>query len=97
MDGHPLKDDYPRLYNLSFGHNITVAEAIRKGWHDFKPRRTLHGETLDNWSNLKARCQQIEMSDGQDRVEWTLSVKSIYRKLIARNHKNVCGKLRFLL
>ena len=28
----PLKDAYPRLYNISFDHNISVAEAIQKGW-----------------------------------------------------------------
>ena len=41
----PLKDLYPRLYNISFDHNILVAEAINRGWQGFSFRRTLTGET----------------------------------------------------
>ena len=46
VDDKPLKEAYPRLYDICFDHNITVEEAIQKGWHGFKFRRTLHGETL---------------------------------------------------
>lgn len=47
VDDHALKNESPRLYNLCFDHNITVDEALQKGWKGFKFRRTLHGETLE--------------------------------------------------
>ena len=43
VDDHALKADYPRLYSLCFDHNITVDEAISKGWMEFRFRRTLYG------------------------------------------------------
>lgn len=39
VDDKALKDEYPRLYALSFDHNITVAEAIQLGWRGFKFRK----------------------------------------------------------
>lgn len=88
MDDHALMDDYLRLYNLCFDHNITVAEVLNMGWQGFRFRRTLHGETLELWRSLKDRCEDIKMGVGRDRVEWTLtgdknfSTKSLYRKLV---------------
>ena len=32
LDDKPLKDGYPGLYLLSYDHNITVTEALQKGW-----------------------------------------------------------------
>ena len=89
VDDKPLKEAYSRIYDICFDHNITVEEAIQKGWHGFKFRRTLHGETLGLWNCLKKRCEEIQMQGGADKVLWTLtadhkfSVGSLYRKLIA--------------
>ena len=91
--------DYPRLYNLCFDHNITVAEAIEKGWSGFRFRRTLHGETLELWESLIKRCETIEMGQGRDKVEWPLtannfvSTKSLYRKQITEE----CNYPQFFL
>lgn len=65
VDEKLLKHAYPRLYFLTFDHNITVAQ---KGWHDFKFRRTLYGETLDLWNNLILRCEEVEMV--QVEIQW---------------------------
>ncbi|XP_037427211.1 uncharacterized protein LOC119292489 [Triticum dicoccoides] len=89
VDDKPLKEAYPRLYDICFDHNITVEEAIQKGWGGFKFRRTLHGETLGLWNCLKKRCEEIHLQGGADQVLWTptvdhkFSVGSLYRKLIA--------------
>lgn len=89
----PLKFSYPRLYLLSFDHNISVANAVAKGWERFSFRRTLLGESLELWNSLKARCEEIQMHGGRDRVKWMLTadrqftVKSLYDHLI----KNDCG------
>lgn len=73
---------------LSFDHNITVAEALSKGWQGLKFHRTLYVETLDLWNNLRMRCEEVEMGIGKDQVEWTLTadkkiyVTFLYRKLV---------------
>ena len=89
VDDKPLREAYPRLYDISFDHNITVEEAIQKGWHEFRFRRTLHGETVELWNSLKKRCEEIQMLGREDKILWTLtadhkfSVGSLYRKLVA--------------
>ena len=80
-----------------------MAGTIQRGWRGFKFRRTLHGESMDLWNNLKGRRDEVEMGNGTDRVEWTLSagkkfyVKSLYRKVKSEDCKfphtqNVEGK-----
>lgn len=70
-----------------------MAEALQKGWDGFRFRRTLHGETLVLWRNLKLRCERIEMGFGKAKLKWNLTtdnsftVKSLYRKLIEANCK----------
>jgi hypothetical protein len=88
VDDKPLKEAYPRIYDICFDHNITVDDAIQKGWQGFKFRRTLHGETLELWESLKGRCEEVTMQGGRDKITWTLtadhkfSVGSLYRKII---------------
>lgn len=84
---------YPRLYNLSFDHNTSIAEAINKGWNDFTFRRTLMGETLEFWNSLKLRCEKVSMLGGKDKIKWMLTadrkftVRSLYNFLV----KSTCG------
>lgn len=92
IDDKALKDEYPRLYDLCFDHDITTAEAILKGWMGFKFRRTLLGGTLEPWNNLKDRREETGMGSGKDRVKWVLTgdkqfpVKSLYtEKMITEN------------
>ena len=93
MDDKPLKEAYPRIYDIFFDHKITVYEAIQKGWKGFRFRRTLHGETLGLWNALQSRCETIKMNGGKDKIEWTLtadkrfSVKSLYKELITSGIK----------
>ena len=43
------------------------------------------------WSNLKKKCEDIEMGSGRDKVEWTLTsdkkifVKFLYIKMVAED------------
>ena len=68
VDDKPLKDAYPRLYDICFDHKKIVYEAIQKGWKGFKFRRTLHEETLELWNALKSRCEKIKMNEGKDKI-----------------------------
>ena len=89
IDEKAFTDEYPRLYYLSFDHNITVAVCISKGWAGFRFRRTLYGDTLVLWNSLKSTCEEIEIKGGKDKIIWTLmangkfSVKSLYIQLVA--------------
>lgn len=70
----PLKEAYPSMYFTCFDHNISVAEAIEKGWHNFSFRKTLYGESLDLWDNLKERCEEVIMHGGKDEPLWMLAL-----------------------
>lgn len=61
VDDKTLKDDYPRIYDLCFDDDITVAKAIQKGWPGFRFRITLQGGTLEVLNSLKNRREEIEM------------------------------------
>lgn len=65
VDDKPLREAYPRLYDICFDHNITVEEAIQKGWHGFKFRRTLHGETLGFGTVSKKDVRKFKCREGQ--------------------------------
>lgn len=88
VGSRPLKDMYPRLYNISFDHNISMAEAVNKGWQGFSFRRDLNAETSELWNSLKQRCEVVRMHGGADQPMWMLtknrkfSVKSLYSFLI---------------
>lgn len=83
-----LKDAYPGLYNINFDHEISIAEAINKGWDNFTFIRTLIVDSLDLWNSLNNRCEAIRMYGGKDKPMWMLtndrncSVKSLYIFLI---------------
>lgn len=85
-----MKDVYPRLYNISFDHNISVAEAVNKRWQGFSFRRNLNTEANELLTSLKQRCESVRMHGGTDRPMWMLtknrqfSVKSLYSFLINR-------------
>ena len=94
VGSRPLKDLYPRLYNISFDHNISVAEAVNRGWQGFSFRRTLTRYTTELWNSPKQRCEKVRMHGGQDQPLWMLtksrqfSVKSLYSKLIGGSPTN---------
>ena len=58
VEDKPLKSSYFKLYNLTFDHNITIAEAIEKGWDGLTFRRTLFRETLELWNSHKMTWSQ---------------------------------------
>lgn len=88
MGSKPLKDAYPDLYNINFNHEISVAEAIDIGWHNFTFTRTLFGDSLKLWNSIKDRCEEVRMFESKDGPGWMLTndgiffVKSLYIFLI---------------
>lgn len=93
MGDKPLKDAYPSLYFTCFDHDLSAADAIEKGWHNFSFRRTPQGDSLELWNSLKDRCEEVMMHGAKDKPMWMFAadrqftVKSLYMFLI----KADCG------
>lgn len=49
----PLKENFPRLYNLCFDKNKSLKHMINKGLDSVLFRRTLSGESLELWTHIK--------------------------------------------
>ena len=85
----PLCQNFPRLYNLTFNHNITVHDVFTKGFGCVKFRRFLREETLQMWVKVMEDCSHVQLSTEPDKVSWlltksgTFSVKSLYHYLCA--------------
>jgi hypothetical protein len=81
----PLREKFPRLYFLTV--NFTVARVFNEGWGCIRFRRVLFGETAKLWQELKNLCQNVTLSNVEDRSKWLLTkngvftVKSLYNLL----------------
>ena len=87
VNNSPLASQFPRLFNLTFTRNVTVQKAKEEGWELFRFRRTLLGDSLAQWENLKSIVDGIQLNDQHDRVRWTIGssgkfkVKNLYLQL----------------
>lgn len=72
----PIK--FPRLYNLTFNHKISVARVFDKGWGCIRFRRTLWGETAVMWEQLQNLCADVVLTDDEDSLSWTLTKSGIF-------------------
>lgn len=63
-------DQFPRLYNISF--TVTVQMVKNRGWYKFAFRRTLHGETGQQWMTIREMPSALEVNDVNARVKWIL-------------------------
>lgn len=97
---------YPRLFNLTFSKNITVAKVFVEGFGCIRFRRLLWGETLSMWVQLQQRCSIVQLTNHQDKLLWNLGSKmvftlhSFYSALKMQEtppHTNSCGRLNCLL
>jgi hypothetical protein len=56
------------LYHTTFQKDITVNKVKNEGWSSIRFRRTLYGETLQQWEELKRMVDGVQLSDEADRV-----------------------------
>jgi hypothetical protein len=86
----PLCVLFPRLYNLTFSQDVSVAKVFAQNFNCIRFRRCLYGESLEMWNKLLDMCGNTSLSQEPDRVSWKLtrygvfSVKSLYTYLMAR-------------
>lgn len=64
----PLARQFPRLFNLTFSTGIFVYTVFTEGWGSIRFRRTLVGETLKQWEDLKRCYQLVVLSDIKDKL-----------------------------
>jgi hypothetical protein len=70
--GHgALKDRFPELFNIANAQMSAVAQVCGpRGTLSF--RRSLDPQNLEAWQQLRAIIEQTSLSQGQDRVSWSL-------------------------
>lgn len=77
-----LAEVYPRLYDISFDKMKTVKQIVAKGWDNVDFRRSIHGDYLRQWREVKGIVDRINLTEDKDRVEWLLSDK---KKFVVRD------------
>jgi hypothetical protein len=85
----PLSVQFPILYHLSFQRGFTIKSLKQQGWDMIQFGRTLFGETLQQWEEMKEMVDNIQLIDGKDKVKWKIGssgqfrVKDLYLQLRA--------------
>lgn len=85
MGKDSLSVTFPRLYNISINHHITVHDALSCNLLSF--RRALVSEKADHWVNLVDLCKNVSLNEEEDKLSWLLassgeySVKSFYSSM----------------
>jgi hypothetical protein len=72
VNNAPLAVQFLRLYQLSFQKGFTVKNLKQQGWDMIRFRRTLLGDTLQQWDTLKNMVDEIQLNEGKDRVKWKI-------------------------
>jgi len=99
LDGTPLKDQYPSLYNIARPKFTTIAEILSASPPSISWRRQLFGPNLNAWNDLLSRIEGLVLSQEHDAFYWNLtsngqfSVKSHYCALMLRNTPKVDKEL----
>jgi hypothetical protein len=89
VNNAPLAVQFPRLYQLSFQKGFTVKVLKQQGWSMIQFTRTLLGDTLQQWHALKNMVDEIQLSEGKNRVKWKIGssgqfrVKDLYHQMRA--------------
>jgi hypothetical protein len=95
LDGAPLKDQYPSLYNIARPKFSTIAKVLSSSPPSISWTRQLFGSNLNAWNDLLARMEGIVLGQDPDAFYWNLtpsgkfSVKSHYVALMLRNTPNM--------
>jgi hypothetical protein len=74
-EGKTLAKVYPRLYNLSLNHNVTVQKVVTSFGGCLIFRRGLWGDLAGEWCKLLDVIHGVVLSLGDDKVTWTLGNK----------------------
>lgn len=83
----PLKTQFPYIFSVCADDNKTTHQMYVEGEWKISLRRTLGEGELEEWGQLHALLQNIELNSGKDSMCWNLnktgmfSTKSLYREI----------------
>jgi hypothetical protein len=101
LDGTPLCQVYPMLYELSLNQKCSVQEVKENGWV-IRLKLNLHGVLRAQWYGLAERLNKVILSADDDTVcwKWTLVKFSMLNLFMSASLKEMkarplreCGKL----
>jgi hypothetical protein len=61
VNSSPLSIHFPKLYHLTFQKEITVSKVKNEGWGVVRFRRTLYGDTLQQWEEMKMVLDGVQL------------------------------------
>jgi hypothetical protein len=84
----PLSVQFSVLFDLAYDKDITVSDVLASNFEALTFRRRIVGNLRVLLDELVSCCNQVILSDQEDRIAWNLgrkgfSVNSIYRKKMA--------------
>lgn len=71
-----LAEVFPRLYDITFSRMVTVRKVVGEGCDSVTFRRTLHGETLAQWEEMKSLVGGVVLNEDNDKLIWILNKKN---------------------
>jgi hypothetical protein len=91
VNNSSLSAQFHGLYLLTFQKEITMSKVNNEGRDVIRFRRTLYGETLQQWKEMKVIVDGVQLSDGDGayKVKWKIGssgnfrVKDLYLQLRA--------------
>jgi hypothetical protein len=67
------------LYQLFFQKGFAVKNLKQQGWNRIQFKRTLFGETLQQWEELKEMVDRVQLTEGRDKVKWKIGTSGQFR------------------
>jgi hypothetical protein len=80
----PLKVSFSRLFNIFHDQEISVQMAAELEWN-FSYRRCFGNSEMEEWREMMAKLERVNLTDLEDRVTWKLeksgkyTTRSMYR------------------
>jgi hypothetical protein len=76
----PLCETYPVLFDICQEQDITVKDALDKDLI-IPFRRTLRGDSLNRWNDIKTFLTSLVLTDNPDSVFWSLNENKLFSKI----------------
>lgn len=67
---------FPRIYNITFTKQVTIKFVKESSWECFTFKRSLHGDYLEQWDDLKKLVDEVKLNDSKDRLKWPLNSRN---------------------
>lgn len=77
MDGKhsPLKFQFPNLFSICYNKSLSVAKVLENDPPCLSFRRNLNADLILEWQRLRAKLQDLVLSDRKDKTFWLPSSK----------------------